>query len=71
METKAVVPHRKYFYLVWGALFLVYLPVLIDLVQNWYSDPNYSHGFLVPLISGYLLWRKRVELSKIRLSYNT
>ncbi len=71
METKAVVPHRKYFYLLWGVLILVYLPVLIDLVRNWYSDPNYSHGFLVPLISGYLIWRKRKELSKIRLSYNT
>jgi len=71
METKTAVPHRNYLYLLSGVLLLVYLPVLIDLVQNWYSDANYSHGFLVPLISGYLIWRKRRELSNIRLSYNT
>ena len=25
-------------------------------------DSHYSHGFLIPLISGYLIWRKRDEL---------
>ena len=25
-------------------------------------DSHYSHGFLIPLISGYLIWRKRHEL---------
>jgi exosortase A len=26
-------------------------------------DSHYSHGFLIPLISGYLIWRKRDELN--------
>jgi exosortase A len=27
-------------------------------------DSHYSHGFLIPLVSGYLIWRKRDELKK-------
>lgn len=38
---------------------LVYLPALYDLILDWYTDANYSHGFLIPIVSGYLLWQKR------------
>jgi len=54
------------FYLLSALLILVYLPALIDLVTDWYQDPNYSHGFLVPLISGFLIWKKRKELADIQ-----
>jgi exosortase len=37
-----------------------------DMVVNWWEDPNYSHGFLVPVFSGYLVWLKRDELRSIR-----
>jgi exosortase len=40
-------------------LLVVYFPALYDLVQDWWGDDNYSHGFLIPLVSGYLLWQKR------------
>jgi exosortase len=46
-------------------LFAIYLPVFIELVDDWKRDSNYSHGFLVPLVSLYLLWRKRRELAAI------
>jgi hypothetical protein len=29
------------------------------LVLQWRSDPDYSHGFFVPLFSGYVLWQQR------------
>jgi exosortase len=29
------------------------------LVYNWLNNSYYSHGFLVPLVSGFFLWRKR------------
>jgi len=32
------------------------------MVGDWYNDPNYSHGFLVPLISAYFMWERRVAL---------
>lgn len=36
-----------------------YWPVLKDMADRWQSDPQYSHGFLVPLFSAYLLWTRR------------
>jgi exosortase len=44
-------------------LLLVYLPTLHDLLFDWISDPNYSHGFLIPLVSLYLVWIKREDLA--------
>jgi exosortase len=32
------------------------------LVSQWWDDANYSHGFLVPLFSGFLIWRQRERL---------
>lgn len=42
-----------------AALFLVFAPAFYDLVADWYNDANYSHGFLIPVISVLLLWRRR------------
>jgi exosortase len=38
----------------------------VKLVADWWDDPNYSHGFLVPLFSGWLVWRRRRELAALR-----
>ncbi|MGQ9606257.1 MAG: exosortase/archaeosortase family protein [Thermogutta sp.] len=38
------------------------------LLQRWASDPDYTHGFLVPLVSVYLLWQRRGMLKKADLS---
>ena len=43
----------------------LYWGILQDLVLQWWDDPNYSHGFLVPLFSGYLIWRERETLRGI------
>jgi hypothetical protein len=34
-----------------GLLVALYWKVLPPLVTQWWDDPNYSHGFLVPLFS--------------------
>src|SRR5262245_50285234 len=34
-----------------------FLPTFEWMADKWVSDPQYSHGFLVPLFSAYLLWR--------------
>src|SRR5262245_26049103 len=46
-------------------LALLYWPILWKLVSDWWSDPNYSHGFLVPLFSGYLIWQRRRQLAAL------
>ena len=49
-----------------GLILVIYSKTLIWLVTAWWSDPYYSHGILVPLISGYLIWTKRAELSELQ-----
>lgn len=53
----------RWWWLPFAALLVIYLPALIDLVENWYTDANYSHGFLIPVVSGYLLYKKREMLA--------
>jgi len=48
-----------------AVLILLYAPVLKTLVYQWYVDADYSHGFLVPLLSGYLIWQRRDKLRHI------
>ncbi|MCY2965786.1 MAG: exosortase/archaeosortase family protein [Planctomycetota bacterium] len=36
-----------------------YWPTLETMFERWGSDPQYSHGYLVPLFSLYLLWAWR------------
>lgn len=43
---------------------LLYWHVLKPLVLDWWSDPDYGHGFLVPVFSGYVLWRTREKWVK-------
>lgn len=46
---------------------LLYGPILISLVTNWWRDPNYGHGFLVPVFAGFVLWKERLRLTEIQL----
>lgn len=52
----------------WGSLVIsvlvlgLYFRVLVSLVDTWWRNPDFSHGFLVPIFAGYLLWAKRQTL---------
>ena len=46
------------------SLALLYWPTCRWLVQSWVSNSYYAHGFIIPLISGFLVWTKRHELEK-------
>jgi exosortase len=41
-----------------------FFPTLDWLVGKWYSDPSYSHGFLVPFVSAYMVYRKRKSVTQ-------
>jgi exosortase len=45
-----------------GLLLWAYWPTLITMGSKWWTDPQYSQGFLIPLIAGLLLYLRRVAL---------
>ncbi|WP_035244505.1 exosortase/archaeosortase family protein [Desulfonatronovibrio hydrogenovorans] len=44
------------------SFFLLYYQVFIKLVQDWEVDPNYSHGYFIPFLAGFMIWSRRKEL---------
>jgi exosortase len=42
-----------------GLIAWAYWPTLAWMFDKWVGDPQYSHGFLVPAFSGYLLYLNR------------
>jgi len=44
-----------------------YWSTLLEVAERWATDPQYSHGFLVPLFSAYLLWTRRSHLKAVDL----
>jgi exosortase len=46
-----------------GTLLLwLYWSTLAHLVSQWWHDPNFSHGFFVPLFAGFVIWQERSKL---------
>ena len=45
-------------------LAVLYYRVVIKLVYDWYTLPDYSHGFLVPVFAAFLVWDKRKAITQ-------
>ena len=43
----------------------LYHEVLVKLGLQWNNDPDYSHGFLVPVLVGYFVWERWDRLKAI------
>jgi exosortase len=54
-----------------GILFLLaawlYAPLALRLARQWWQDPNYTHGFFVPVFSLFLIWERRAKLAALRI----
>jgi exosortase len=46
-----------------GLLLWLYFHVLTHLVAQWWNDPDFSHGFFVPLFSAFVIWQERSRLA--------
>ncbi len=47
------------------AAVIPFVRVLSDLYNVWNLKPEYSHGFIIPLVSTFLIWRQREELRRL------
>jgi len=56
----------------WISLLLVagYAPVLKRLVENWNMDPDMGHAFFVPVIAGYIAWKKQDQIAGVAAETN-
>ncbi len=43
-------------------LILCYAPILYRMGVQWATDENMGHGFFVPLVAGYIAWKRRDQL---------
>jgi exosortase len=43
----------------------LYSSIIFHLVRQWWGDPNFSHGFFVPIFSLFVLWQNRSKLAKV------
>jgi exosortase len=49
-------------------LLWAYWPTLETMAERWSSDPQYSHGFLVPVFAAVVLWYRRDRFPAGRLA---
>lgn len=43
----------------------LYWRILANLSAQWWHDPNYSHGFIVPAFVIFLIWQDRSHLARV------
>jgi exosortase len=49
---------------------ICYAPILAALVRQWDGDPDMGHGFFVPVIAGFIAWKKRGLIAEIPAAPN-
>jgi exosortase len=51
-----------------GIVTWLYSPIVLRLAQQWWGDPNFSHGFFVPAFAAYVIWQDWAHLKGLRRS---
>ncbi len=51
--------------LILAGFYLLYHHAIATLISDWSTDPNFSHGFLIPFICVYMIWYKKNEIALV------
>jgi exosortase A len=65
--SRVVSPNLLLLLAVLGGLIVLYHSIFAGMIQDWSKNDNYSHGFFIPLISGYMVWSMKEELRRLPL----
>lgn len=69
---RLIINKKKFIYLQIGliaALFLIlYHPIILSMAKDWQINDNYSHGYLIPVIVGYMIWSIRKKIEGLEIS---
>jgi exosortase len=41
---------------------ILYRHIIVDLVQDLWNNPDYSHGLVLPIVTLWLIWRRKEKL---------
>lgn len=66
MNTKALRSTLPQLATLIAAFGLLYSHTIVKLVHDWSIDDNYSHGFLIPFIAGYMVWQRSHRIADAR-----
>ena len=62
----AVIPRKLFQPLaIAAALGFLYFTVAVKLGNDWWHDENYSHGLLIPLVIGFIIWQERERFREV------
>lgn len=64
MEKRINIVPIAYILMVAVSFLLLFSHTLTKLIHDWSTDDNYSHGFLIPFVAGYMIWQHWDELAQ-------
>lgn len=53
-----------------GCFVVAYWTIFRELISDWNTDDNYSHGFFIIPLSAFFLWERRADLAAARQSWS-
>lgn len=64
------IPRPAFFCLTAAILVACYAPTLRGMIAQWQTDEDMGHGFIVPAVIAWILWKGRARWKSVPLEFN-